>query len=84
MNASMMLTNRFAPYDVYERHAVVSQLLQKEIGSNSREKVLDVGGRIDLLDRFLPYQTLSINPDGTGHILGDGANCRLPTAPSPP
>lgn len=72
MNASSMLINRFAPYDVYERHAVVSQLLQKDIGSDSRKEVLDVGGRIDLLDRFLPYPTISINPDGTGHILGDG------------
>jgi hypothetical protein len=60
------------PYDLYERHTVVSQLLQQEIGSDTRQTILDVGGRKALLERFLPYPTISINPDSTGHILGDG------------
>ena len=70
--------NRFSPYDVYERHAVVSQLLHKKLPSKEKQQILDVGGRIALLDRFLPYKTISINPDGTGHILGDGG--KLPFA----
>ncbi len=78
MRAVALLTNRLAPYDVYERHAVVSQLLQDALGSNSSKNVLDVGGRQDLLERFLRYRTISINPDGTGHILGDGG--KLPFA----
>jgi hypothetical protein len=72
------LANRLSPYDVYERHAVVSQLLQKVLPPAEKQQILDVGGRIALLDRFLPYQTIAINPDGTGHILGNGG--QLPFA----
>lgn len=64
------------PYDLYERHTVVSQLLQAKPSSDETKIVLDVGGRIGLLNRFMPYKTISINPDGTGHIVGDGT--RLP------
>ena len=74
----MSLSSRLMPYDLYERHIVVSKLLQKALPPTPNQQILDVGGRIDLLDRFLPYQTVSINPDGTGHILGDGG--RLPCA----
>lgn len=76
----MTIRNKLLPYDLYERHTVVGQLLQKALGSNSRHTILDVGGRKALLDRFLPYQTFSINPDATGHVLGDGG--RLPFAPN--
>lgn len=72
------LANRLNPYDVYERHAVISQLLQKALPPATNQQILDVGGRIALLDRFLPYQTIAINPDGTGHILGNGG--QLPFA----
>jgi hypothetical protein len=75
----MSIRNKFMPYDLYERHTVVGQLLQQEIGSDSRQTVLDVGGRKDLLERFMPYSTTAINPDGTGHLLGDGG--QLPFAP---
>jgi SAM-dependent methyltransferase len=74
----MNLPTHFMPYDLYERHAVVSQLLQKVMPSNKNHLILDVGGRVELLERFLPYQTISINPDGTGKICGDGL--KLPFA----
>ncbi|MAT96718.1 MAG: hypothetical protein CL608_06200 [Anaerolineaceae bacterium] len=70
----MSITTRLMPYDLYERHIIVSQLLQEALPTVANQQVLDVGGRIDLLDRFLPYPTISINPDGTGHILGDGGS----------
>jgi hypothetical protein len=73
-----MLANRLSPYDIYERHAISSQLLQKWLTPKPNKLILDVGGRIALLDRFLPYQTISINPDGSGHIIGDGG--QLPFA----
>ncbi|MCP4422697.1 MAG: class I SAM-dependent methyltransferase [Chloroflexi bacterium] len=70
--------NLAMPYDLYERHTVVGQLLQKQIPSDANTLVLDVGGRRELLDRFLPHQTISINPDGTGLLCGDGL--KLPFA----
>lgn len=76
----MSIRNKLMPYDLYERHTVVSHLLQKAMGSDARPTVLDVGGRKALLERFLPYPTTAINPDGTGHILGDGSH--LPFARS--
>ena len=76
MSTLTTVTNRFAPYDVFERHTVVSQLLQKALPTASSSLVLDVGGRKDLLERFLPYSTIAINPDGTGHLLGDGGQSR--------
>lgn len=73
MSVFPKLANLFDPYDLYERHAVVSKLLQKLLPSYQNTLVLDVGGRVALLDRFLSYQTFCINPDGTGHIIGSGA-----------
>ena len=72
MSHVFSLKNRLMPYDLYERHTVVSQLVQKALGSDKRQTVLDVGGRKELLEHFLPYPTTTINPDGTGHLLGDG------------
>jgi Methyltransferase domain len=72
------LRNLSMPYDLYERHTVVSQLLQQTMPPDANALVLDVGGRTGLLDRFLPYQTITVNPDGTGLILGDGL--KLPFA----
>lgn len=61
------------PYDVYERHQVVSRLLQQSLGPMQQEAlVLDVGGRIELLKRFLAYRIVSVNTDGTGSVLGSG------------
>ena len=54
------------PYDLYERHAVVSQLLRARLGDVADVHILDVGGRADLLERFLGYRVVSVNPDGSG------------------
>ncbi|MBK7893587.1 MAG: methyltransferase domain-containing protein [Candidatus Promineifilaceae bacterium] len=74
----MSIRNKLMPYDLYERHTVVGQLLQKALGRDNSQTVLDVGGRKALLARFLPFPTTAINPDGTGHLLGDGG--QLPFA----
>ena len=69
----MSLTTRLMPYDVFERHRVTSQLLQEVIGTQKTNvRVLDVGGRVELLAQFLPYQVISINTDPTGHLMGSG------------
>ena len=65
---------RLMPYDVYERHKVVSSLLQSALPPQEKAPfILDVGGRIDLLEQFLPYRVLSVNPDGTGAVYASGA-----------
>lgn len=74
----MPISNRLMPYDLYERHTVVSQLLKTRLSQNVARKILDVGGRTELLERFLSYQTISINPDGTGLIIGDGGQLPFP------
>ena len=69
----MTLKNRLMPYDVYERHQVISQLLQQSLGAAQPDTLLlDVGGRIELLKRFIPYRIISLNTDGTGSVLGSG------------
>ncbi len=67
----------FMPYDLYERHAVASRLLQEAL-KNIQESIhiLDVGGRAKLLERFTPYRVISINTDGSGNLTGSG--CALP------
>ena len=64
------------PYDVYERHQVVSSWLQSAIPVSGEKGeapvILDVGGRIDLLAQFLPYRVVSANPDGTGAVVASG------------
>ncbi len=73
INFLMHWRNYLLPYDLYERHAVVSRLLRQKLGENqSGVRLLDVGGRSELLARFLPYQIVSVNPDGTGAVLGSG------------
>ncbi len=70
---------RWLPYDLYERHAVVSRLLRRALGDDRAVTVLDVGGRVGLLSRFLPvYRVTSINTDGTGHLLGSGLALPFP------
>ncbi len=65
---------RLMPYDVYERHKVVSSLLQSALPPQDEAPfILDVGGRIDLLEQFLPYRVLSVNLDGTGAVYASGA-----------
>lgn len=69
----MSLTTRLMPYDVYERHVVTGQLLRTVIETQADNScILDVGGRIELLEQFLPYRVVSINTDPTGHLVGSG------------
>jgi len=52
---------------------MVSQLLQKSLGTDNADIfTLDVGGRVELLSRFLPYKVISVNPDTTGQVMGSG------------
>jgi hypothetical protein len=74
---SLRFRRLFIPYDLYERHAVVSRLLQEAISDNQENDcILDVGGRTELLARFLPYRVVSVNVDGSGNLSGSG--CALP------
>ena len=71
------LLTLFMPYDSYERHAVVSQLLlEAAVSSQEDTCVLDVGGRAELLEQFMPHRVVSVNTDGSGNLLGSG--CVLP------
>ena len=73
----MRLRNLAMTYDVYERHAVVGGLLGERLAGNATEsRVLDVGGRVGLLDRFLPAKVVSVNPDGSADVVANG--CELP------
>jgi len=61
------------PYDLYERHFVVSRLLKDALGmSQEASRILDVGGRAELLEQFVPDRVVSINIDGSGDLLGSG------------
>ncbi|MBN2006779.1 MAG: class I SAM-dependent methyltransferase [Anaerolineae bacterium] len=61
------------PYDLYERHTVVRRLLHEAIGDGQENvRVLDVGGRAELLEQFVPYHVISVNVDGSGRVLGSG------------
>jgi hypothetical protein len=59
------------PYDLYERHTVVSRLL-RQAHTGEQALVLDVGGRAELLARFVPYRVISVNVDGSGNLAGSG------------
>jgi len=69
----LRLPTQLMPYDVYERHKIVGSLLQTALASqNTPPLVLDVGGRIELLEKFMPYRVISVNPDGTGAVYANG------------
>ena len=60
-------------YDAYERHSVVSRLLRiAKLPANAR--VLDVGGRANLLQRFASYAVIALNVDTSGDVLYGGGN----------
>ncbi|MBI5583997.1 MAG: methyltransferase domain-containing protein [Deltaproteobacteria bacterium] len=56
------------PYDVYERHQVVSKLLRKR----GVRTVLDVGGNLGVLKKFLDAEILTLNVDGSADLQYDG------------
>ncbi len=68
----------FLPYDLYERHQVVAQMIAWR-GEEVR-RVLDVGGRVGLLSRFAACPVVSVNVDGSGDVQY-GGDC-LPFAPA--
>jgi SAM-dependent methyltransferase len=65
------LQSLLMPYDLYERHTVVSRLL-RQAKTDARAAILDVGGRAELLTRFVPYRATSVNVDGSGNLAGSG------------
>ncbi len=68
----------FLPYDLYERHAVVAQMIAAH-GSRGL-RVLDVGGRAGLLSRFTPCSVISANVDRSGEVRCDGMALPFPNA----
>jgi hypothetical protein len=58
----------------------VSRLLRQAFGAGPQElRVLDVGGRANLLTQFTPYRVLTLNVDGTADLLYDGRTIPLAT-----
>lgn len=58
----------FMPYDIYERHQVVSVLLR----DRSVENVLDVGGNLGVFEKFAKTDVVTLNIDGSGDVQYDG------------
>jgi hypothetical protein len=65
----------FWPYDLYERHSVVAHFVRNFDKPSTAPplsslpwSILDVGGRAELLSRFLTTPIITANPDGTGHL----------------
>ncbi len=56
------------PYDIYERHKVVSILLR----DRPVENVLDVGGNLGILDKFMQTDVVTLNIDGSADVQYDG------------
>jgi SAM-dependent methyltransferase len=63
-----MTPKLFMPYDVYERHQVIATLL-RERGARS---VLDVGGNLGVLRRFLDADILALNVGENADLRYDG------------
>lgn len=68
----MTLRQRLTIYDLFERHAVVDQLLRDSLAAESPDGViLDVGGRRGLLAAYTSWPVIAVNPDGTGDLVND-------------
>ena len=63
---------RLLPYDVYERHTIVSRMVYQQPACGQVQQVLDVGGRAGLLQRFMNCAVIAVNVDGTGDMQYDG------------
>jgi SAM-dependent methyltransferase len=63
-----LMSNLFLPYDLYERHQVVSRLLRKR----DVHTVLDVGGNLGVLKQFLDAEILALNVGETADLYYDG------------
>ena len=58
----------FMPYDLYERHRVVSTLLRER----GVDTVLDVGGNLGVLKQFMDGDILTLNVDESADLKYDG------------
>ncbi len=56
----------FLSYDLYERHAIVARLIAGH--ASQGQQVLDVGGRVGLLQQFTVCRVVSVNVDGSGDV----------------
>jgi len=68
------MLNILMPYDIYERHQVVSMLLR----GLPVENVLDVGGNAGILKRFLKTDIVTLNVDGSADLRYDGRSIPFP------
>lgn len=70
------------PFDQYQRYRLVADILEDLRVDGERLAVLDVGGRTELLRKFLPNDEVFLvdveESDAVGLVLGDGS--RLPFA----
>lgn len=57
----------FLPFDVFERHKTVAKSI------NSGESILDVGGGVDALNKFIKNKVVVSNLQ-SGDVLADGRN----------
>ena len=64
----MKNNNFFLPFDVFERHKTVSLFID-----DAEDRVLDVGGGVKGLDRFIENQVTVTNLNA-GDVIADGRN----------
>lgn len=70
----MKFWQRLTVYDLYERHVVTDRLLRTLLPSGDAGSILDVGGRKGLLSAYTSWPVVTVNPDGTGDLMGSGAS----------
>jgi len=64
----MKNNNLFLPFDVFERHKMVSSFIK-----NSEDRILDVGGGVEGLGRFIENKVTVTNLNA-GDVIADGRN----------
>ena len=64
----MRIKNLFLPFDVFSRHKIVASFISENDG-----RVLDVGGGVNGLNRFIKNQIIVSNLDA-GDVIADGRN----------
>ncbi len=80
MNDEKKLYLEELPFDTYGRHALIRDIINLD-RSGDKIKILDVGGRYNLMTKFFPndevfYLDLEINPGDKNAVQGDG--CDIP------
>lgn len=65
------------PFDQYQRYRLVADLVAEVRGSGASLRILDVGGRTEILRSFLPDDRIELvdleASDAKGLVLGDGS-----------